>query len=141
MNNNEEAVATVAALIGAGIGLVIGLAIAAVICWVITSALKRVPAEHRRMEPGQVWLLMIPCFSIIWNFFVFARVSESFQSYFNSVGRTDMGDCGKQLGLWYSISAVGCLIPFVNIVAGLVALILMILTLVKFHQMKDMIPA
>jgi hypothetical protein len=83
----------------------------------------------------------IPCFSIIWNFFVFQRIPDSFQSYFTSVGRTDVGDCGKQLGLWYAISGVACLIPIVNWIAGPAALVLLIISVVKFHQLKDQIPA
>ena len=53
------------------------IAIHVLICWLISSALSAVPEEHREMEPGLVWLLLIPCFSIIWNFFVFPKVSRS----------------------------------------------------------------
>lgn len=138
MNENEKAMMVFAA-IGAFLlaVLVIGLAINAVVCWLVASSLARIPAEHRKMEPGQVWLLMIPCWGIVWNFFVFQRVPESFQSYFASIGRQDLGDCGKQIGLWYAICGACSFVPFLNYLAGPAGLVLLILNLVKFHQLKS----
>ncbi len=52
-----------------------------------------------------------------------------------------MGDCGKQLGLWYAITGVACVVPIVNWFAGIAALVLLILSIVKYPQLKDQIPA
>lgn len=141
MNQSDPNPAVFGAIIAGAIAfvLLIGLVINAVICWLISSALQRIPEGHRKISPGQVWLLMIPCFSFVWNFIVFQRVPESFQSHFNSVGRNDLGDCGKQLGLWFSIASVGSMIPVLQYVAGPAALVLMILCLVKFHDLKNRI--
>ncbi len=138
MNENEQGMlaAGVIAVI-AIVALFIGLAINAVVCWLVSSSLARIPAEHRKMEPGQVWLLMIPCWSIVWNFFVFQRVPESFQSYFASIGRQDVGDCGKQIGLWYAICGACSFVPLLNYLAGPAGLVLLILNLVKFNQLKS----
>ncbi len=125
--------------VGLAVGLVVYFAILAGICWMISNALERVPREHRKMEPGQVWLLMIPCFNIVWNFFVFQRVPDSFASYFASVGRTDAGDSGKQLGLWFAITRAVVVVPIVNYIAGPAALVLLILCLVKFQDLKGRI--
>ncbi len=119
--------------------LVIGLIINAVICYFISTWLKKVPAQHRKMEPGMVWLLMIPCFPIVWNFFVFQRVPDSFKSYFDSVGRTDVGDCGKGIGLAYAICAACSIIPLVQYIAGPATLVLMILNLIKINELKSKI--
>jgi len=134
-------IGAIAALVGVVLlfGLFIGLAVNAVVCWIISSALERIPAEHRKISPGQVWLLMIPCFPIIWNFVVFQRVPASFKSHFASVGRGDVGDCGAAVGLWYSIVTVACYIPLLNYIAGPAALVLLILNLVKFHDLKNRI--
>ena len=141
MNQSDPNLAGLGAILVAAVafGLLIGLVINAVICWLISSALQRIPEEHRKITPGQVWLLMIPCFSIVWNFIVFQRVPESFKSHFDSVGRNDVGDCGKQLGLWFSIAVVGSMVPLINYIAGPAALVLMILCLVKFHDLKNRI--
>ena len=40
------------------------------------------------MEPAMVFLLLIPCFGLVWNFFLYPRLSRSFQKYFQSVGDT-----------------------------------------------------
>jgi hypothetical protein len=93
------------------------------------------------MEPGMVWLLMIPCFPLVWNFFVFQRIPESFASYFSAQGRTDVGDCGKQIGLWYAITAVGACIPLVGYIAGPASLVLLIISLVKLNELKNKISA
>lgn len=127
-------------LVFVAIGLAIGLAIQAVICWFMASAIGRVPPEYREIEPGGVWLLMIPLFSIIWLFFVVQRIPRSFQNYFEARERYDYGDCGAQLGLWYAICAVGTLIPYLGTCVGVAAFVLMIMFLVKLSELKNQIP-
>jgi hypothetical protein len=143
MNNQPDSAAAVGilAFIFAAIGAVvlISLIINAIVCYFVSSWLKKVPAQHRKMEPGLVWLLMIPCFPIIWNFFVFQRIPDSFKSYFDSVGRTDVGDCGKGIGLGYAICAACSVIPFLNYVAGPATLVLLIINLVKMNELKNKI--
>jgi hypothetical protein len=93
-------------------------AIWAGICYMLYITLKAVPPEHQKMPPGQIWLLLIPLFNLGWNFLVFQRIPESYQSFFYSRGRTDVGDGGKQIGLWYSICAVCGIVPCLNYIAG-----------------------
>jgi hypothetical protein len=121
------------------VALVISYVILFVIIIIISAALKEVPSEYRVMEPGQVWLLLIPCFAVIWNFWVFQRVPQSFQKYFASQGRTDLGDCGGQLGLWYAICAVGSVVPCLNYIAAPAGLVLLIIFLVKIVELKKQI--
>jgi hypothetical protein len=106
------------------------------ICYLLWNDYKRIPAQYRKLEPGLVWLLLIPVplFQLIWNFFVYLRLSDSFKAYFDSTGRQDVGDCGRNLALWYCILVI---IPCLNIVA----LILLILYLVKANDLKNRIPA
>lgn len=86
-----------------------------------------------------VWLLMIPCFNLFWNFMVFLKVPDSFKSYFDSIGRADVGDCGRGIGLWFSICSALCLVPVVQYAAGLAALVLLVLCMVKFHDLQSRI--
>ncbi|HAM70054.1 MAG TPA: hypothetical protein DCM86_00230 [Verrucomicrobiales bacterium] len=115
------------------------LAVTGLICFLILRCLKVVPPEHRKIELNLIWLLMIPCFGVIWNFYVYQRVPASFQSYFASLQRTDVGDCGKSLGLWYAICGVVACIPLANTVAGPAALVLIILNLVKYHDLRSQV--
>lgn len=116
--------------------VVIMVAISIFICLLIYLPYKDVPAEHQKMAPGLVFLLLIPFFNIIWNFIVFMRIPESFQSYFAAQGRTDVGDCGRQIGLWYAICGVAAIVPCVNYIAGPAALVLFIIFLVKIWGLK-----
>jgi hypothetical protein len=150
-----------AMLAAAGIGVVVAilavaLAVSLLICWFLMRCFESVPAEHRKMEPGLVWLLLIPCFPLVWNFFVYPRLAESYKSYFDAHGRTDVGDCGRSLAMWYCILSVVNLaltplsyVPHQALKAfaggsscmmSLAALALWIVFLVKANGYKNMIP-
>jgi hypothetical protein len=122
------------------VGLAVGIAISIIIILIVQSFYKRIPPEHRRMEPGMVWLLIIPCFNLVWNFFVFLKLSDSFKSYFDSQGIVDVGDCYRGLAMAYCIAAVLCLVPCLNYIAGPASLVLLIIVLVKYNDLKNRIP-
>lgn len=139
-----EALNVFAVLIGAVIGLVIGLAINAVICYFTAENFKRIPQEHRLMEPAMVWLLMIPCFNVIWNFFVFPRLSKSFEGYFQAQGIVEAGDCNYKLAMAYCIVCAVTVflgwIPCIGPIIGIGGLVLLIIMLVQFNSLKNRIP-
>ncbi|MGK0187286.1 MAG: hypothetical protein ACI9R3_003072 [Verrucomicrobiales bacterium] len=143
-NPSQPAVDAAAAgiMIAAAVGgLVIGLAIVAVICYLVVQNYKAIPAEHRKMEPGKVWLMMIPFFNLYWMFPVFLGLADSYKSYFNSVGDESVGDCGRQLSLWYCITTCTCIIPCLNYITGLISLVLLIIVLVKAFDLKKKVEA
>jgi hypothetical protein len=109
------------------------------VCYLLSKCFERVPPEFRKQEPGMVWLLLIPCFNIIWNFFVYPRLAESYQGYFASVGQSDVGDCGRGIGMGYCICAACSLIPYIGALAGLASLVLLIMFLVKANELKNRI--
>ena len=149
-------------VVGAAIcvGLVIGLGIQAIVCYYLSEALKRRPPEYRRQEPGMVWLLMIPLFNIVWNFFVYPKISESYQAYFaaqagmgqgmvptpgfnpalnyQTVGPN--GDCGRGLALAFCILSCTSIIPYVGACTGLAGFIIWIIYLVKLSGFKAQVP-
>ena len=135
---DEDLIAFVIAAYGTIIAFAVlaTLMIYAVVCFLIASPLSAVPEEYRAISPGQVWLLMIPCFNIIWAFFVGQRVPQSFQNYFQSTGNTRFGDCGAQIGLWWAICIIGSAIPCLNYAAGPAQLVLLIIFIVKLWGMK-----
>ena len=120
--------------------LLITLIIHIFVCWLLYGTFERIPQRFRAMDSGLVWLLLVPCFSVVWNFFVYPKISRSFKAYFDSVNDTTVGDCGQQLGLFYAIAAACALIPCVNYVAGPAALVLLIVYLVKANELKQRIP-
>ncbi len=104
------------------------------ICFLIIGALRRVPAEHRKVELKQVWLLLIPLFGYVWNFFVYRQVSASFESYFTARGRTADGRCSAGIALAYCLVELGSLVPWIGLIPWLLAWILLVLLLVRFHS-------
>jgi len=127
--------------------LVVALAIQVAICWFLASCFQRIPLEYRRQEPGLVWLLLVPCLNLVWNFFVFPKLAESYRAYFEAQGRTDVGDCGYGIALAYCIAvAVTSVVGFIPIVSlinclfGPALLVLLILFLVKAADLKGQIP-
>ena len=81
-------------------GFFIAWFIASIICYVLVSKChEAIPEKPRAMKPGQVWRLLIPCFSLVWNFFVLPGLSKPYKSYFDSVGDTTVGDCYGQIAL------------------------------------------
>jgi hypothetical protein len=124
----------------AGISFLVSIVINAFICYLLQECYKRIPPQFRKQQPGMVWLLLIPCFSIIWNFFVFPPLSKSFKAYFDSVNRTDVGDCQQSIGLGYAICCAVSLIPYLGCLTGLAALVLLIIYLIKTNELKNQIP-
>jgi len=121
-------------------GLFVGIGLNILVAALLYTDYQRVPASFRKLEPGLVWLLLIPCFNIVWNFFVFPKLSESFKAYFDSVGDSSVGDCGRDLALGYAVCSAISIIPFVGCLTGLVSLALVILFLVKANDLKNRIP-
>lgn len=123
-----------------GIGIAITLAINIVICYLVSDCYRRLPPQFRQMEPKMVWLLLIPLFNLFWNFMVFPKLSASYQQYFHSIGRTDVGDCYANMALALCICAACSVIPCVGMFAGIAALVVLILYLIKIHELKKQIP-
>ncbi len=53
-----------------------------------------------------VWLMFIPCFNLIWQFFIATRVPESLKNEFRSRGRDDGSDYGKTIALSSAILGI-----------------------------------
>jgi len=120
--------------------LLVGLGILVAVCWFMASVFKRIPPQFREMEPGLVWLLLIPCFSLIWNFFVFPKASRSLKAYFDSVGDTTVADCGAGLAMAYCILSAVSLLPYVGCLTGIASLVVLIIYLVRVNELKNRIP-
>jgi hypothetical protein len=118
---------------------VIGISIAMFICWMLYSCLKRIPESFRLQQPGLAFLLLIPFFNLVWNFFVYPPLAKSYKAYFDSKGDTSVGDCGYGIGLAYSICAALCVVPLINIVTGIATLVLLILYLIKAWNLRSRI--
>ncbi|MEW6467592.1 MAG: hypothetical protein AB1458_01635 [Bacteroidota bacterium] len=103
-------------------------------CLTLQRTLEAVAPENRKMQPGQVWLLFIPLFHLVWHFFVVSYVADSLRAEFASRGITpDESRPGFGIGLAASILWV--------LGIGFVALILWIIYWVKIAEYKNKLNA
>lgn len=110
---------------------------AAMITWmvVMNKALDQVSHDFRRMEPGAVWLSLIPVFGFVWNFLVTNAVAEGIVKEFHA--RNIMPSeqkPGYSFGLTGSIMLCCCIIPYAGVVIAIIGLIMMVMHLVRISE-------
>jgi hypothetical protein len=103
-------------------------------------ALERCAPESRTMPPGQVWLLLIPLFNVVWQFMVVNSIAASLRNEF-ARRRIPLAETepGKNVGFVLCISTVAGIVPLVNILAGPVSLVCWILYWVKIAGYSRML--
>lgn len=129
-------------------GFIVGLIIAVILAFLLYGPASKIPAEHRKVAPGLVWLLIIPCINVIMNFIVLPNIAKGLKSYFDGQGRSDVGDCGAQLGMitavLFAVGVVGTFVPILQLIApflSLAGLIMLIVVIVKFRGLASQISA
>ncbi|MBA2250945.1 MAG: hypothetical protein H0W12_12235 [Chitinophagaceae bacterium] len=118
--------------------IVIALAIIPYIFFLITlqKTLNAISAENQKMSPGNVWLMLIPLFNIVWQFIVVNSIADSIKAECERLNipiKENKPTSG--LGLAWNISTVCFFIPF----ASLASLVLWILYWVKVNEFKNLI--
>ena len=99
-------------------------------CLSLQKALNRCSPECRAMNPGMVWLLLIPLFNIVWQFIVVLNMAKSLAAEFRKRGMAEDPNPGQTLGLVMCIA---------NLVCGPVGLICWIIYWVKIAGYSSMI--
>lgn len=133
---DEEMIQAVVTIVFVLVAMAIGLAIQVFICWVAYKTAAAIPPQYREVEPGLVWLLLIPCFAVVWNFFVYPKISNGYKRFFQDAGVYHNGDCAAGIALWYCLCVIFSMIPYLGVIPGFASLILLILMLVKFWDYK-----
>jgi hypothetical protein len=90
------------------VAIAIGIGIQILFLLTMSKCLKQISSRNRKMEPGQVWLCLIPIFGYVWSFIMVLRVAESLQYEFEDRGLRGDGDYGKTIGLVYLIGSLVC---------------------------------
>jgi hypothetical protein len=65
----------------------------------VYQAFNAVSPRNRDMEPGMIFLMLIPFFNMIWYFFVVIRMASSMEKEFSDRGLRKDGDFGLMLGI------------------------------------------
>jgi hypothetical protein len=116
--------------VAAGLGIlaivfiVIAILLVPFIFYLLTlqKALNRCSPECRAMQPGLVWLMLIPLFHIVWQFLVVLNMAKSLAAEFQKRGIAEDPKPGETLGL---VMCIG------NLICGPIGLIFWILYWVK----------
>ncbi len=104
--------------------IVIAILLVPFIFYLLTlqKALNRCSPECRAMNPGMVWLMLVPLFHIVWQFFVVLNVAKSLGAEFRKRGIVEEPSPGQTLGI---VMCIG------NLICGPVGLICWIIYWVK----------
>jgi hypothetical protein len=105
-----------------------GLAVQLMLIYKAWSAIQDGQA---RATPGKAaGFMLIPLFNLYWMFQAIYGYAQDYNKYIARHGH-NVPPLQENLFLFYPISVVACIIPLVNMVAGLAALVLAILVAVK----------
>jgi hypothetical protein len=87
--------------------------------------LSKCAPSSRTMQPGRVWLLLIPVFGIIWGFLVVSALGKSLGNEFRLRGiASTESEPGKTLGMAMCVCQACGIVPFLNFLALPAALVL-----------------
>ena len=103
----------------------------------LQNLLKRVQPENRVVDPGNVWLMLIPIFNLIYAFILYPKISESVAREYESRGMSPNGDFGKSLGITMPILSLCGFFPFLGSLAGLANLVIWIIFWSKMSGYKN----
>jgi hypothetical protein len=94
------------------LSLGLGIAINVLFCLTLIKTLSYIRESNRTISPALVWLLLIPGFNTLWNFFVVARLSQSIRKELESRDFEVSGSPTLIIGLIYSF--LSALVLFIS---------------------------
>jgi hypothetical protein len=119
-------------IVVAVIFFVIALVIEIFFLLTLSRALSRCSPENRTMEPGMVWLNLVPCLNLVWQFITVNRIAESLSNEFYARRMDRSGeDYGKSLGTTACVLNLLGIIPYVGALFSLGGIVCGIIYWVK----------
>lgn len=101
----------------------------------LQKTLSQCAPVSRTMEPGLVWLYLIPFVNLVFHFFIVFAIANSVANEFARRGAAiDDPQPGQSLGLAMCICACCAIIPIFGLLAALAHLILWIMYWVKVSE-------
>jgi hypothetical protein len=106
----------------------------------LQKVLAKCSPASRTMQPGMVWLSLIPLFNLIWNFFVVMGVANSLGNEFARRGIPSPEALpGKSIGLAMCICVACGIVPLLGALASLAAFVLWIIYWIKIANYSGML--
>lgn len=101
-------------------------------------AVAKCDPSARSIPPGLVWLAMVPLLSMVWDFVVVVTVGRSLGSEYSRRNRPlDYSLPGLGLGISFCVVNLLLWIPFINLIAYPVGIILWLLFWVKIARVSS----
>lgn len=93
--------------------------------------------KNQQVPPGNVWLMFILVFNMIYPFILYPKISDTLRREFEERNSPQQGDYLKGIGITMSILNFCGFLPVVGGIAGLVNVILFIIYWVKSAEYKN----
>lgn len=122
--------------------IVLAIALVPMIFYILTlqKALNKCAPENRAMQPGMIWLLLVPLVNLVWQFFVVINMAKSLGAEFQKRGIAEEAEPGKKLGMIMCILFCCGIIPLLGVfcsLGGLVCWIMYWLKIAGFSKKLD----
>jgi len=102
------------------------------------SALEAVAPPARKMDPGQVWLTLIPLFGIAWQYIVVAAVADSLRNEYMRRGLSREEDRpAYSIGLTSNILWTCRIIPYLGLIPAIIGLIMRLVHLQRVNAYRQ----
>lgn len=102
----------------------------------LQNLLKQITPSNRQVEPGNVWLMFIPLFNIIYPFILYPKITDSVKLEMESRGMVEQGDYGRGIGIALPVLGLCGIIPVLGFLASIANLVLFIIFWVKMAGYK-----
>lgn len=136
MEESGWAILGIGMMIAAGVILVISLIVGVLFLLNLHRLLDAIKPANRTMEPGLVWLNLIPIFNLGWLFYTVIKISEALGAELAERGLDNPDEGGKVLGLVMAGTVVGGLIPLLGGISSLAALVVGIIYWIKMAEYR-----
>ncbi len=110
----------------------------------LTRTLTKCSATSITIEPGMLWLLLVPFVNLVWHFFVVIGLAKTLSNEFRARNITSVEPMpGQSIGIAMCICGACGIIPFLGVIASLAGFVLWIVywaKIAEFSRMLDQVP-
>jgi hypothetical protein len=97
----------------------------------LQKALRRCSPETRAMQPGMVWLMLIPVFGLFWHFMLVLNLAKSLGAEFQKRGIAEEPAPGQTIGLATCVLNCCMIVPLLGFLCSLGTIVCWIVYWVK----------
>lgn len=118
------------------------IALAIMYLLTLQNTLKLVSQHNRKMAPGEVWLVFIPLFGIVWNFIMIGKIADSLRAEFDERNIVVPEQRpGHGIGIASASLNVAGIVPGIGPLLSLAGMVCWIIYWVKIAEFKKMLGA